>query len=54
MLAEIVASVILGFRFSPDFNGDWKVDIEDLVSIEVLHTVKQGEFLARRPARFYL
>jgi len=33
MIAEIVASVILGFRFSPDFNGDWKVDIEDLIML---------------------
>jgi len=31
MLAEIVASMILGFRFSPDFNGDFKIDIEDLI-----------------------
>jgi lysophospholipase L1-like esterase len=31
VMAEIFASVILGFRFSPDFNGDWKVDIEDLI-----------------------
>ena len=31
VIAEVVASVLLGFRFSPDFNGDWKVDIEDLI-----------------------
>jgi len=31
VMAKIVASVILGFRFLPDFNGDGKVDIEDLI-----------------------
>ena len=30
-MAEIVASMILGFRFSPDFNGDEIVDIHDLL-----------------------
>jgi hypothetical protein len=30
IIAETVASVILGFRFSPDLNGDEIVDIEDL------------------------
>jgi lysophospholipase L1-like esterase len=33
MLAEIVASVILGFRFLPDFNGDGKIDMEDLITL---------------------
>ncbi len=33
MLAEIVASVILGFRFSPDFNQDYAIDIEDLIML---------------------
>ena len=31
MIAETVASIILGFRFSPDLNGDEIVDIEDLI-----------------------
>ncbi|MHC4071571.1 MAG: GDSL-type esterase/lipase family protein [Planctomycetota bacterium] len=31
VMAEVVASVILGFRFLPDFNGDGKIDIEDLI-----------------------
>lgn len=33
ILAEIVAKAILGFRFLPDFNGDGKIDIEDLIML---------------------
>jgi len=33
MIAEIVASVILGSRLSPDLNGNGKVDIEDLIML---------------------
>jgi lysophospholipase L1-like esterase len=33
LMAEIVSAVILGFRFLPDFNGDGKVDIEDLIML---------------------
>ncbi len=33
IMAEMAASVILGVRWPPDFNGDSKVDIEDLVML---------------------
>lgn len=39
MIAEIVASVILGFRFSPDLNGDGIVDSADMcVMVDHWHT----------------
>ncbi len=30
-VAEIVAATIIGMHGTPDFNGDWKVDIQDLI-----------------------
>ena len=33
IIAETVAKAILGFRFLPEFNGDGKIDIEDLMKL---------------------
>ncbi len=50
LMAEIVASVILGFRFLPDFNGDGNVDIEDLIIlIEHWHQDKPSLDIAPAP-----
>ncbi len=39
VMAEVVASVILGFRFSPDLNGDGIVDCADMcVMVDHWHT----------------
>ncbi len=39
VMAEVVASVILGFRFSPDFNGDGIVDSADMcIMVDYWHT----------------
>jgi lysophospholipase L1-like esterase len=31
VMAKTIAACLLGVRFPPDFNGDWQVDLEDLI-----------------------
>jgi acyl-CoA thioesterase-1 len=33
MMARTVAACLLGVRLPPDFNGDWQVDMEDLLAL---------------------
>jgi acyl-CoA thioesterase-1 len=51
VMAEIVASMILGFRFSPDLDGDYKVDIEDLI-ILIEHWDQDESFCDIAPPPF--
>ena len=33
VMAKTIAAYLLGVRFPPDFNGDWQVDIKDLIAL---------------------
>lgn len=33
IMAQTIAAYLLGVRFPPDFNGDWQVDMDDLLAL---------------------
>jgi lysophospholipase L1-like esterase len=51
VMAEMVAAAILGFRFLPDFNGDGKINIEDLIML-IEHWGQDEPLLDVAPAPF--
>ncbi|MBN2128629.1 MAG: hypothetical protein JW741_04000 [Sedimentisphaerales bacterium] len=51
VMAEVIGSHLLGVRFPPDFNGDWRVDIEDLV-VFIEHWGQEEPLLDLAPVPF--
>ena len=51
VMTEVIGSHLLGVRFPPDFNGDWSVDIEDLISL-IEHWGREEPLLDLAPVPF--
>jgi lysophospholipase L1-like esterase len=51
VMAETIAACLLGVRVRPDFNGDWQVDIDDLVVL-IEHWGRQEAALDLAPVPF--
>jgi acyl-CoA thioesterase-1 len=51
LMAQTIAACLLGVRFPPDFNGDWQVDIDDLLVL-IEHWGREEPALDLAPVPF--